>query len=280
MEMEFVLVVKRSDFVAELALPEGYAELDAARALRLHDLIETRGFFVERRHAEQDPDLKQPIPYCIVHDERSLLCVRRKKRSSEGRLHGAWSVGIGGHIEPMDRMPTRQGEREAHNGPSSTRLHRIVERAARREIHEELLLSPPSGAQLVGWLNDDSNSVGAVHLGLVHLLRVGDAAEVAIRETDRLEGGFVAGKELLALRERHELLAQRANETSSNARAALRAAAPTATAPLGECRSLPDSPHRTASNDEHVPRDWSSLESWSRLVLEALRPRDLAALSV
>jgi predicted NUDIX family phosphoesterase len=276
--MEFVLVVKRRDFVAELALPQGYAPLDASRAAALRALIATRGFFVERRHAELDPELKQPIPYCVVHDGHAVLCVRRSKRSSEGRLHGAWSVGIGGHIEPQDHLTTSQESSEAHNLArsshaalaSSHQVHDVVARAARRELHEELLLSLPSEARLVGWLNDDANPVGAVHLGLVHLLRVECAAEVAIRETERLEGGFVPHDALTALR---------VNGTPTNAPTAPLAGAAESISPRGERRSFP-SPHSLeASCDGPVPRAWDSLESWSRLVLEALRPSDLAALS-
>ncbi|MBL8899759.1 MAG: hypothetical protein JNM84_19165 [Planctomycetes bacterium] len=272
--MELVLVVKRRDLEAELGLPAGYAALDAERAERLRECIARRGFFVERRHAECDPELKQPIPYCLVQRGEDLLCVRRTKRSSEGRLHGAWSIGIGGHIEPQDRgdsspqdrVPSRQEEHLAHNDAPSAKPRGIVERAARREILEELVLSLPSEAELVGWLNDDSNSVGAVHLGLVHVLRVENDAEVAIRETERLEGGFVPSAMLLAWRDA---------VIESNARTALRAGAPEARSPQRELRSFP-SPSSSASHRELVPRDWDSLESWSQLALEALRPHDLA----
>jgi predicted NUDIX family phosphoesterase len=275
--MELVLVVKRRDLEVELGLPVGYAPLEAAHAARLLELIEARGFFVERRHAEQDPELKQPIPYCLVQCGAELLCVRRTKRSSEGRLHGAWSIGIGGHIEPQDRLPSvqdapRQDGHLAHNVALSTSPRGIVERAARRELFEELELPLPSEAELIGWLNDDSNAVGAVHLGLVHLLRVENAAEVAIRETERLEGGFVPSAWLQTLR----LHASRDTEATTNARTALRAVAREAGAPRGEPRSLV-SPSSSTSQRELVPPDWSSLESWSRLALEALRPHDLAA---
>jgi predicted NUDIX family phosphoesterase len=276
--MEFVLVVKRRDFVGELALPQGYAALDGSRAAALRALIATRGFFVERRHAEQDPELKQPIPYCVVHDGSALLCVRRSKRSSEGRLHGAWSVGIGGHIEPQDHLPPRQESSEAQNlarsshasSASSHQVRDVVARAAWRELHEELLLSLPSEARLVGWLNDDANPVGAVHLGLVHLLRVERAAEVAIRETERLEGGFLPHEALLALR---------GQAPSSIAPTAPLVGAVESGSPRGERRSFPAPHSLEAYGDGPVPRAWDSLESWSRLVLEALRPSDLAALT-
>ncbi|MCU0505327.1 MAG: hypothetical protein MUE82_06065 [Chloroflexi bacterium] len=52
----------------------------------------------------------------------------------------------------------------------------------------------------VGLLNDDSNAVGAVHLGVVC---VADATgrPIAIRETDKLEGAFVAASTVAAVRD-------------------------------------------------------------------------------
>ena len=54
-----------------------------------------------------------------------------------------------------------------------------------------------------GLLNDDSSAVGQVHLGLVY---EGDAAgrPVAIRETDKLSGGFVTAAEVAAASDRLE----------------------------------------------------------------------------
>lgn len=274
MELECVFVLKRSAFRGALALPSGYAPLDATQRMQLLALCTEQGFFVERRAAEEDPDLKQLIPYCVVHNDESVLCVRRLKQSSEGRLHGSWSIGIGGHIEPQDRLPTRQGSVLAHNVSAAdvdpTSHHdvgalsqHIVARAARRELQEELVLSSPSDAQFLGWINDDSNPVGQVHLGLVHLLNLGDA-KVSIREEDRLEGGLVPHAALLALRAqdrpKSDPLAQR--DHASIARN------------TSELRSFSPSLQPSASLGDPVPRDWSSIESWSRFVLEAVRPRN------
>ncbi|MEY4773860.1 MAG: hypothetical protein RIT40_895, partial [Planctomycetota bacterium] len=51
--------------------------------------------------------------------------------------------------------------------------------------------------QRIGLINDDTNAVGAVHVGLVQVVDV--TGTVAIRETDRLEGRLVSVEDLRAL---------------------------------------------------------------------------------
>ena len=52
-------------------------------------------------------------------------------------------------------------------------------------------------------LNDDSNDVGKVHLGVVHVLRV-DAPDVRKREDKITEAGFKTVAELRDMRDRLE----------------------------------------------------------------------------
>jgi predicted NUDIX family phosphoesterase len=51
--------------------------------------------------------------------------------------------------------------------------------------------------QRIGILNDDSNSVGAVHVGVVQVISVQGSVE--IREKDQLEGKLVSLDELKAM---------------------------------------------------------------------------------
>jgi predicted NUDIX family phosphoesterase len=59
----------------------------------------------------------------------------------------------------------------------------------------------------VGLINDDSNAVGSVHLGIVHVLEV-ERPEVASRESELVECGFETLEQLLADRERFETWSQ------------------------------------------------------------------------
>ncbi len=57
--------------------------------------------------------------------------------------------------------------------------------------------------QLVGLLNDDETEVGRVHLGVVFVADAG-GRPAAVRETDKLSGGFVTLDEVAAVRDRLE----------------------------------------------------------------------------
>jgi predicted NUDIX family phosphoesterase len=204
--MQFVYVVKRSDLFP-FVLPDGAARLDQAQAADLIRHLGERGFFVERRHAELDPEFKQVIPYCVVAAKGAILAVRRLRKQSEKRLHGLWSIGIGGHIEPEDVLPSLQISSSSQNGVFSEQENNLIHRAARRELLEELECPSDVSPRLIGWLNDDSNAVGKVHLGIVFLLSLSEDA-VSIRETERMEGGFFPPDEIAMMDRKLETWSQ------------------------------------------------------------------------
>jgi predicted NUDIX family phosphoesterase len=179
--MEFVFVAPR-EALFPACYPQGFQRFgSAAEAEAFLARVRELGFFVERERAERTPAWKQIIPYCVVvHDERILLMKRRAK-GGEARLHGKLSIGVGGHINPVD-------------DPSGDARTDLVLAAARREIEEELEVRGEFELALFGYLNDDSNPVGAVHLGLV--FAANPSTPVHIREQDVLEGRMVTPGEL------------------------------------------------------------------------------------
>lgn len=148
------------------------------------------GCFLPRREVEDDPSLQQVIPYALVTHAERILLVRRASRGGDARLRDRHSIGLGGHIEPVDLPP---GFSPGEPDPVSFRL--LVERALARELEEELEIGAPSRAELLGLLKDDSNPVGAVHVGLVFRVRL-EAPVVSVRETERLAGALVPPDEL------------------------------------------------------------------------------------
>jgi predicted NUDIX family phosphoesterase len=169
--MEFVYVVARSELF-ERECPKGFEPLPTGELTdRFLRPIAERGFFVERRRAEQDPTLKQVIPYCVVVCRGEVLSLRRHKTQGEARLHDKLSIGIGGHLEPVDAEP-RCG---------------VLAAGAARELEEELH-GADARLAAVGVLNDDSNAVGAVHFGIV--LVADCATRPVVRETDRMTGSW------------------------------------------------------------------------------------------
>jgi predicted NUDIX family phosphoesterase len=125
-------------------------------------------FFMDRAAAEDDPTHKQLIPYSIFRHEGRYLHYVRGKSGGESRLHALGSLGIGGHINPVDA-------REDHLG-QATYMAGVT-----REIEEELILEGEHPHRVVALLNDDSNAVGQVHLGVVHLFEL-TSREVSARE--------------------------------------------------------------------------------------------------
>ena len=133
--------------------------------------------FLPRPAAEQDPTHKQLIPYLILRCGDRVLCYGRGKSGGEARLHAKLSLGIGGHINDGDTHA-------AHFDEAAYR------RAIERELHEELAIPGHYRQRPVALLNDDSNDVGRVHLGIVHLVDVESTGilprEDAIRDLEFL----------------------------------------------------------------------------------------------
>ena len=149
--------------------------------------------FLPRSVAEVSPEFKQIIPYCLF--SRGLcdvLAYERTKGGGEGRLHHKLSVGIGGHINYTD-VDT-----------SNTYLNGVI-----REINEELLVSSKLFIKndlealrkcllrnVIGFINDDSNEVGQVHFGIVHIIDLEDYEGVCAREESMKILGFYSPDEL------------------------------------------------------------------------------------
>jgi len=113
--------------------------------------------YLNRSAAEQDKRYKQLIPYVLVLCGDKILRYRRGKGGQETRLHGLFSVGVGGHISEEDHglFSSRAGYQEG----------------MRRELQEEVAIEDIKDF-VVAVINDDSTEVGYVHFGVVHIVRV------------------------------------------------------------------------------------------------------------
>jgi predicted NUDIX family phosphoesterase len=139
-------------------------------------------FFMDRAEAEEDPSHKQIIPYCIFRCGDRILHYTRGKAGGESRLHAKISVGVGGHVNPVDMDGGKTGPDAYHA-------------AVTREIEEELDLPEEHEHRIIALLNDDSNPVGQVHLGIVHLIDLKSDA-VSSREDALLDLAFTPLDEL------------------------------------------------------------------------------------
>jgi len=168
--VETVLVVPR-DRVPGGCDFNGIREASDDDMSGLHEAVRSHGRFMERPLAEEDAAFKQLIPYVVVRDGALVYLMERTTAGGDPRLHGKASIGVGGHLNPID-----EGEDPLADG-------------LRREWSEELVAGWEPAFRLVGLLNDDSNPVGSVHLGVVFEV---DAAGrgVEVRERDKLTGRF------------------------------------------------------------------------------------------
>jgi predicted NUDIX family phosphoesterase len=153
--------------------------------------------FMPRSQAEKDPSYKQLIPYVILAHDGKYLSYVRGKRAGETRLLGLRSIGIGGHINPID----------ADNSTLFAYLYENYLTAVEREVAEELSVETTHSDRVVALLNDESNEVGSVHLGIVHCWLL-DTPKVSRREQMITQMTFMTPAELQDVRDTMETWSQ------------------------------------------------------------------------
>jgi predicted NUDIX family phosphoesterase len=147
---------------------------------QIYSTINTNYVFMDRTIAENNYHYKQIIPYIIIKCRERFLVMTRTKKQDEKRLHNMKSLGIGGHINPCDLDSND-----------------IIQAGLQRELSEEIRLEGSYGdIKLVGVIDDESNEVGEVHLGLVYLLEV-ESEDFEILEKDKMIAEWISILELL-----------------------------------------------------------------------------------
>jgi predicted NUDIX family phosphoesterase len=163
----------------------GVRAADDAALADLRVAVRAHGTFMDRPLAEESPAYKQLIPYVVVRDGARTFLMERTDAGGDPRLHRKASIGVGGHLNPVDEG----------GDPLIAGL--------RREWSEELVTEWEPEFRLVGLLNDDSNPVGSVHLGVVFVVEA-DGRPIAVRERDKLTATMADAEELRAAEERME----------------------------------------------------------------------------
>src|SRR5580700_2632899 len=100
--------------------------------------------FIQRSKVEQDFRCKQIIPYVVLRLAGPIadsfgdkfLLLRRTPKQGEKRLHDKYSLGIGGHINIVDKA---EGD--------------VLETGMRRELNEEIRVHREEECRLVGVIN-------------------------------------------------------------------------------------------------------------------------------
>ena len=165
-EDKLIMAVKR-----ELLFKDNYFEgFLQSNSADFESVITANFEYIKRGFAEENPDYKQPIGYCIIvnPNQKSLFIYQRSSKDQnygEKRLQGKYSCGIGGHIELSDsKDPVRS--------------------SLLREISEEVSIDKIDNIKILGYINDDSNSVGKVHFGILYIIETDSEIKPKDREIE------------------------------------------------------------------------------------------------
>lgn len=136
----------------------------------------------KEQNAEINTNYKQPIPYVVLRQKDKVFCYERLQGGGESRLHNMISIGVGGHMN-----------RDYDTFKACLNIN------TKRELNEELNIETNGGTMVlntIGILNDDSNEVSNVHIGLLLEMILSEDVQVSVRETDQLKGFWSTPQEL------------------------------------------------------------------------------------
>lgn len=146
-------------------LPEFLKKHDTFHAMEefeIFKMFDEAGYWCgPREDLEIDPTYKQIIPYIVIKVDDKYLSYVRTSKGDEDRLHDKVSIGVGGHIDFTD----------VNRYQESVDIISTLEGTAIREVIEEIgffdTIAYESRYNWIGIVNDDSNDVGKVHIGVV-----------------------------------------------------------------------------------------------------------------
>ncbi len=179
---ESILVVPRVALAAAQLLSEkpGVLSTTPLLAQSVQQVIADYRQFLPRGEMERNPEYKQIIPYMVFIHDRRLFVMQRSAAAGEQRLAGAYTIGIGGHVRESDYL---------HNEGDLAEW-------GRREFAEEIAYDGGfSAITLVGLVNDDTNEVGRVHLGVAFVLHA-DSNAITVRS--ELQSGVLMDRDQCA----------------------------------------------------------------------------------
>ncbi len=174
-----VLVINRKILFAD--------EKDVFQGFKMHydadfqSRIKSSSEYIKRKFAEKDESFKQPVNYALILNPKTkkVYAYQRTKSGlnyTEKRLQHKWSVGIGGHVD-------RDEEKESDP----------VYAGLIRELHEEVKIKDYT-VKILGYINEDRDSVGRVHFGVVYLILTEDI--VCPNAEDCLSGSMKSIEEI------------------------------------------------------------------------------------
>ncbi len=133
--------------------------------------------YVDRAWAETTERVKQLISYDMIEQENKYFVYQRTPKGGEDRLHGKYSLGIGGHSNPSS---------PDLGLPPAT----MFEFERWRELQEEIGLTTTFPSELLGCIYDGSNAVGRVHFGICHKVKLPAGLDIKCTDEALSKGDF------------------------------------------------------------------------------------------
>lgn len=197
---EQIIVVPRKNLFNEEKLAFQGLETNRDKLIQLNMNIDSN-YTVKRRgdkndvisHPEENMEInhhyKQPIPYAVLKRGNEIFVYERLQAGGESRLHNKLSIGVGGHMN----MP------EVIINDRHPQWYDLLLDNMFREINEELKFEKEIDEpkyHILGMINDDEDSVGKVHIGILAIFELDIDNEVSVKEIDQLAGYFMNVEEL------------------------------------------------------------------------------------
>jgi len=151
-------------------IPLGYFDFDK--------IIRENFEYMERNDAlENNPEYKQIIPYIWIVNKKNKSVFLYKRGTGNGeykevRYLNNYSGGIGGHID-----------RDTEESTKDPITHAML-----REMNEEVIIDNYPSPKIVGFINDEADSLGKVHFAVLAIAETD--SDVKLAEEGLREGSF------------------------------------------------------------------------------------------
>lgn len=154
-----VILVIEPEFLPYINKLNGVKTLSTIDAEVVSEIISDNAFWMRRGDVENDPAVKQIIPYTLVIYNSDILAYKRLSGSGEQRLVDLHSLGFGGHIAELSQY-------------QDFTMDHIINDSIARELDEELGLDQYTGPFIKGILyaGRSNKLVDQVHVGLVNIV--------------------------------------------------------------------------------------------------------------
>lgn len=171
--MEKIMALKR-----DILLKKYFQGFIDKNVMDYEKIILNNSVFMNRFDIEENHRFKQPIPYAVIINRNfgKFFIYRRSSKCKdypEKRLYGKWSIGVGGHVN-------------ANSVKGNPILNTL-----KVEIEEEIDINEKMKPELFGYINDDGDSVGRHHFGIVYLINM-KSDKIGIKSPELIEGKMIS----------------------------------------------------------------------------------------